>query len=648
MLHSNISLYKINFWLKKRLCIIFSIFFLFCNVELALANNSNIIEHKNLINNNSAKITKPEIREKNGELIECYLESELGLEDGTLKNWGKNVSFSPKYVFIPQTKEGICNIVKWAAAEEQNLKIRASGYRHTWNPVYPDNGQILISLLGLKYLNSDESSSTVYDETGAGEELKTIEYILGSTESDKIYCKIGGAVTNDELRLFCLNNKDPFYNSYWTIPYNVILVENTLSGTISSICHGAGANNKTLSDLVEEIEFVNAKGELQTINKTTEPDLMPAAAGSFGLLGIITSITLKLDKMSYSLTDPRLVNLAMAIPLPIGTRLDQMPKKLQEDLGIADQKTLDSIISQNNEMFFDRCNDYYAEWFWFILNKNCWINSWNKDSVENDQKNIEDWMYGGEEIYSYLQAWLQNSMSSFVELFDVEDFQMPPPPLQEIFVRTSSAIITGLLSTKPRALPLPEALHFQHGIRHIHVRDVEIEIPITLKQDGQPDWTICQKAWWDAIYLIYTHLEETGTLPVNLTLEMRIMGGSDITMAAQRGNQYTCSIEVLSTMLVPHEEWKTLAEKIIACWISYKDSENKPLSIHTHWAKEWHGLQFNGIDAETYVRNSYPEAIPKFKEQLTKIAAAGGYTLDDIRERFSNSLWDNIFFHAMD
>ena len=615
-------------------CLFFQIFIFLSFSQLGLASNLNSTEN--------IKTIKPEISEKNGEFVECYLENELEIEDGNLKNWGENISFRPKYVFVPKTKEGICNIVKWAA--EQDSKIRVSGYRHTWNPVYPDDGQILISLLGLRYVNSNASSSAVCDYTGAGKELKEIAYISGSTEQNKIFCKVGGAVTNDELRAFCLENQDPFHYYYWSIPFNVILVENTFSGTISSICHGAGHEHKTLSDLVEEIEFVNAKGELQIINKAAQPDLMQAAAGSFGLLGIITSITLKLDKMSYSLTDPKLVNLSSAIPPPLGTRLDRMPKKLQVDLNISNQETLDSIISQNSEQFFARCKDYYSEWFWFILTDKCWINSWNKDNPQNDNRNREHWLYGGGEIYSYLQTWVQTGMSSFVELFNKENLKMPPPPFQEGFVRTSNDIITGLLSTNHLTLPLPEALHFQHGIRHIQVRDAEIEIPISLNQDGQPDWSICQKAWWDAIYIIYKHLEETATLPINLTLEMRIMGGSDITMAAQQGNQHTCSIEILSNMLVTHEEWKILAEKIIACWISYKDSENKPLAIRTHWAKEWHGLKFNGLDAETFVRHTYQEAIPKFKQQLTGIAAAGGYTLDDMQKRFSNSLWDAIFF----
>lgn len=586
--------------------------------------------------------TKPEIIEKSGEFVECYLKNELNLEDGTLQNWGENINFSPEYIFIPKTKEGICNIVKWAV--KQNLRIRVSGYRHTWNPVYPDDGQILISLLGLKYVNSNDSSSSVSDDTGAGKEMKEIAFVPGCTEPHKIFCKLGGAVTNDELRAFCISNQDDVYHSFWTLPLNVILVENTFSGTISSVCHGAGYQNKTLSDLVEEIEFVNANGELQIINKSKQPSLMQAAAGSFGLLGIITSITLKLDQMSYALMDPKFAPLSKAIPPPMGTKLDQIPENLQKDLGISNQEALDSIISQNSEMFFSQCKEYYAEWFWFILTDKCWINTWNKDDPENDEKNRNHWVCGGGEIYSNFQTWLQNSMSSFVELFNKKNFKMPSPPFQKFFVKTANDIITGMLSTTPRTLPMPEALHFQRGIRHIRVRDIEIEIPIPLNQTGQPDWSIAQRAWWDAICIIYKHMEDTETLPINLTLEMRIMGGSDIIMGAQRGNQHTCSIEVLSTMLVPHEDWKAIVEKIIACWMSYQDSENHPLAIRTHWGKEWHGLQFNGIDSESFVKKTYQESIPEFKQMLKAIAEEGGYTLDDMQKRFSNSLWDQIFF----
>ena len=585
---------------------------------------------------------KPEILESTGEFVQCYLDKELDLADYPLENWGGNIDIRPKYLFVPQTKTGLCNVVRWAA--EQNLKIRATGYRHTWNPVYPDEGQILISLLGLDYVESNKASYIVNGATGAGEEFRTIEYIQGASEPDKILCRIGGAVTNDELRDFTVNYPDPFQGAYWSIPLNVILVENTFSGTISSICHGAGYKNKTLSDLVEEIEFVNAKGELQILNKKIHSELMKAAAGSFGLLGVITSITLKLDKMSYALTNPKLIKFAKAVPPPYGTLLVNMPEKLRNDIGITTQGELDDLIAQNTNMFFERCTDYYSEWFWFILSDKCWINSWNTDAPENDEKNRWNWEHGGGEIYSHIKSWLQIGMSSFAGMFNTDIFKLPPAPFQEYFVRCSNDVITGMLSTNAHTLPLPEALHFQQGIRHIRVRDVEMEIPIPLKVDGNPDWTICQKAWWDAIYSIYKNLETTGTLPINLTLEMRIMGGSDITMAAQKGNHYTCSIEVLSTLLVPHAEWKALAGEIMGNWASYTDVDKAPINARTHWAKEWYGLQFNGEDALDFVRNSNREAIPEFRQQLAGIAAEGGYTLAEMQQRFSNALWDDVIF----
>lgn len=588
--------------------------------------NGNVIDD---ILNCLGIVRGPTLYEQDGEIVECH----LGEEGFT--NWGENISFAPKYVFVPKTKIGVCNIVKWAA--EQNLKIRASGYRHTWNPVYPDPGQILISLLGLEHVDSHLPPSE--DDTGAGKEFRTIEFVPGSTEPDKIFCKIGGAVTNDELRAFCLENRDPFYQKYWSLPLNVILVENSFSGTISSICHGAGFQNQTLSDLVQEIEFVNAKGELQVINKKDQPELMKAAAGSFGLLGIITSITLKLDKMAYALTYPKFLDLAAAVPPPQGTQLSQMPLKLREDLNLTSQEMLDSLISQNTEPFFRRCESDYAEWFWFILDNQCWINCWDKDDPQNDFVNQDLWENGGGEIYFNLQTWIENGISSFSELFNSQNIEMPPPPFQEGFVRTSTSVITGLLPCHPQTLPMPEALHFQRGIRHTQVRDVEIEIPVSIL-NGKPDWSICQQAWWDAIYSIYDNLEDTGTLPINLTLEMRIMGGSDITLAAQKGNSYTCSIEVLSTMLVPHEDWKPAAEEIIADWISTTKNPR------THWAKEWYGLDFDGKDGKTFVKDSYREEIPKFKQQLSDIALIGGYTLDDMQKRFSNALWDEIIFQS--
>ena len=62
----------------------------------------------------------------------------------------------------------------------------------------------------------------------------------------------------------------------------------TFGGSNAPICHGAGIRTTTLSDLVVGIEYIDANGELKEIS---DPDLLRAAAGCFGLLGKLTSYT---------------------------------------------------------------------------------------------------------------------------------------------------------------------------------------------------------------------------------------------------------------------------------------------------------------------------------------------------------------------
>ena len=44
---------------------------------------------------------------------------------------------------------------------------------------------------------------------------------------------------------------------------DIIAVMITYGGSNATICHGAGLHTQTLSDLVLELQFVNADGELQ-------------------------------------------------------------------------------------------------------------------------------------------------------------------------------------------------------------------------------------------------------------------------------------------------------------------------------------------------------------------------------------------------
>jgi hypothetical protein len=113
-------------------------------------------EKSKKISNDSSKNANIVLCEADG-VTAVQIYATIDEKENFLSNWGENIQFRPAYIFNPKTKAGVCNIVKWAG--RKNLRIRASGYRHTWNNVYADDGQILVSLLGLKHVDSDNSAS---------------------------------------------------------------------------------------------------------------------------------------------------------------------------------------------------------------------------------------------------------------------------------------------------------------------------------------------------------------------------------------------------------------------------------------------------------------------------------------------------------
>lgn len=60
-----------------------------------------------------------------------------------------------------------------------------------------------------------------------------------------------------------------------------------------------------------------------------------------------------------------------------------------------------------------------------------------------------------------------------------------------------------------------------------------MEIPIPGTSDDKPDWKFVSQAWWDAIELIEESADE-GKYACDMTLEMRIMGDSNVTLAPYR------------------------------------------------------------------------------------------------------------------
>lgn len=572
--------------------------------------------HKGFVNQIRARLVEakssiPGVNERDGTPVKVLI-------DEAFENWGRTVKYLPSVTAIPRSKVGVCNLVKWARSV--NKRVRVSGYRHTWGRLYATDGEVIISTLPLDQVNDLPAGEPGIDPSNELQGIEIVGTIL-ENGAEKALCKIGAGTTNEQFRRWCLNAEGGALE--WTVPLNVLMVEMTWGGTNGPICHGAGLRHQTLSDLVVEVEFVNAIGQLQTVK---DADHLKAAAGAFGLLGVVTSITLKLDRMTYAAMQPVKKRVALTIPPPDAYNVPS---------GVDMSGVTGSDLKSAYDDFVARAeNSYYAEWFWFTFEPECWINTWHNDG---DPASSSD--YPGP-----MSSWIEEAEDYLAGLVSESAlYNSLPETLQ------AEILAKGAMSLMPTdqtiVMPVIDALHFRRGIQNMRVFDMEWEIPIPGRADDptEPDWSVCQRAWWDAISEVYAW-KASGKAPMRLTLEMRIMGGSDTILAPQFGNQHgTCSIEVLTTINTDRADWAKFMQNMTDRWLAITDAKGGTLNTRPHWAKEWQGLTVRGQPINTYLRDfAYKDRIQEFGATLRRIAAAGGYDMAELKSRFSNDSLSDI------
>ena len=279
----------------------------------------------------------------------------------------------PTFTFFPKTVDGLCRIVQMA--KTQGKRIRMSGFRHSWTDLWADEDQIQVAMLPLqvtdklKYIISlvDASSPDVpfhviYDNgQWANSEFVQIDDPQEEErgEDGKVYAnvRIGSAVCGLQILEWVFKRHAAGMKSY-QLPMDVITSLISYGGNISTMSHGSGLNHATLSDLVVKIEYVDANGIHQSIE---DPKLLKAAAGSIGMLGILTHITFRMEKATYASFYPKSVELAKAIP-----RLED--------------------TESYQEMIKDIKSSFYCEWFWFYGCQNAYKNIWKDDGSANQYK----------------------------------------------------------------------------------------------------------------------------------------------------------------------------------------------------------------------------------------------------------------------
>ncbi len=118
----------------------------------------------------------------------------------------------------------------------------------------------------------------------------------------------------------------------------------------------------------------------------TAAEFLAAASSCFGLMGVITHLTLALDKMTVAVMKPRKVPVVQAIPPPPGYIV---PEALQPTVPL----TPEEMAEAQAEFERRATGDYYAEWFWFPYSDYAWINTWETSTDREGTVDYPDGFY---------------------------------------------------------------------------------------------------------------------------------------------------------------------------------------------------------------------------------------------------------------
>lgn len=175
-----------------------------------------------------------------------------------MKNWAGNIQFQPEKVFAPTCASDIQLMVH--AANKLHKTIRPIGSGHSWTGLIASD-QFFVHLdrmQGITQVNHKDSTLSAL----AGTKL--------SVFGDEAF-KLGLAMENQGD-----------------------INKQSLAGAMSTGTHGTGITLQSVSNQSTSLELVLASGDIERIDKESNPDLYQASRVSFGSLGLLTEATLKL------------------------------------------------------------------------------------------------------------------------------------------------------------------------------------------------------------------------------------------------------------------------------------------------------------------------------------------------------------------
>ena len=597
-------------------------------------------------------------------------------------NWAETVKINNVRIYEPNGKKGAKKEVQKLVQQNPGSRFRVAQYAHSWENFFCEENDILISFHDVK---GYKDSWKVSHDNHFGNPIEDYDDFWGISKVGCQYkvpgddrwhhlIKVGSACSSNDLRRWSLEQyeklKDAPENKAWSVPANILMIQNSVGGTINMMCHGSGVHSKSVADNVVAMEFINAEGNLQCICDfdtiklarlddewekvpLKQREILKKVVGNFGLMGIATYYYIQMDEMQYAKYLPKAVEASQAVPK------------------ITDSEEVKAVFEK--EILENHYNEYFLYPGVHIINlppgansvvpdiikkKKCFINNWRTKPITSEIPWNATVMF---ETFASeaMQLGLQNTIGYISPLIkDFLDQVGAGHELNQIVARGLFNWLLGelalnFLRSPPKLVPDCDALHPVRGIQCVHMYDMEVEIPIA-KINDTFDWNVVYEAWWKAENLVYQIGSDLDLSKVNLpiVMEMRIYGGSEVLMCPSKGNDLTLAIEILCFKDLVYDEnndknlkekWNELEQKVFDAWSSIKDHRGNRLKVVPHWAKQWRHLTYDGNSImDKCIKSAYENRVSEFKKALTKVAECGGYTFEKMVNQFSNSMIDDI------
>ncbi len=194
-----------------------------------------------------------------------------------IRNWGRTLSFTPKALVRPYRETDLVALIQRASEERQPVRVKGAG--HSWTPLIETPGYLvsLDKLHGLISIKPNQEEVTLW----AGTRL------YRATEA---LWKVGFALTNQGD-----------------------IDRQSIAGAFSTGTHGTGKHFGILATQAVHYRFIDGMGQIHDIYADTDPEVFRSMQVSLGLLGIITQITLRVEKAYYLRLEKRVIPLDEAL-----------------------------------------------------------------------------------------------------------------------------------------------------------------------------------------------------------------------------------------------------------------------------------------------------------------------------------------------